>query len=320
MTNRSRSAAKVDTQGMNADEMLQRGAVDTSFGRSALQGDGPRKIWRLPGDFLAEVEEATGGALGAEQGGGDGGLGAFVDFERGVIGAELGFNPAGVDGVDLDVGVAELLGEVDGEEIEGGLGSVIGEALGVGDRRVLVRVKGEGAEGAGKIDDATRGAFTEKREQVVGEQENGEEIGVEDLLEFGLGGLGGAVLDEVALGGGKGGIVDEDIEAAVVLFYTGGSSGTVMGAGDVELDWEDIAEADGGLLGGCTFAGGEVDGDALDGELAGSFEADAAVGAGDEGDFRRVGHGSPCAVGSRKAGLSFAQAYPGLQAILGHPT
>jgi hypothetical protein len=34
-------------------------------------------------------------------------------------------------GVDLDIGVAQFIGEVDGKGVEGGLGGVVGKGLGV---------------------------------------------------------------------------------------------------------------------------------------------------------------------------------------------
>jgi len=99
------------------------------------------------------VNEAACGSIGRERGEGYAGLGAFGDLHWSLVAAHLGFDPAGVGGVDLNRGVFELPCEVDRVGVERGLRSVIGKGLEAGDGAVGVCVQGVGAEDAREVDD-----------------------------------------------------------------------------------------------------------------------------------------------------------------------
>ena len=62
----------------------------------------------LPGQRLAEVEEAAGGAVARQSGQSSAGFGSLAQLHGGVRAAHFGFDPAGMRGVDLDFGVAQL--------------------------------------------------------------------------------------------------------------------------------------------------------------------------------------------------------------------
>ena len=87
------------------------------------------------------------------------GLAAFAQFHRRLLATHVGLHPAGVRGVDLDVGVAQFIGKVHGEGVERGLRCVVGERLGVVDGRVRIGVQSERSKNAGEVDDAAGGAL-----------------------------------------------------------------------------------------------------------------------------------------------------------------
>src|ERR1035437_179884 len=115
-----------------------------------------------PGERFAEVEETAGGAVVGKGGECGTGFASFAELEGGLGAAHVSFYPAGMRGVDLDFGVAEFVGEVDGEGVQRGLGGVVGEGLGVVDGGFGVGLQGEGAEDAGEVDDAAGGALDRK--------------------------------------------------------------------------------------------------------------------------------------------------------------
>jgi hypothetical protein len=182
------------------------------------------------------VEVAAGGAVAGEGGEGGAGFASFRDFE-GCLGAtHVGFDPAGMGGVDLDFGVAEFVGEMDGEGVEGGFGGVVGEGLGVIDGGLGVGLEGERAEDAGEVDDAAGGTLANEGEKDFSECNLGEEVGFEDLVEQVEGDIGGAVLGAGAgkAAGGDSGVVDEDVEKAVLGVEVVVGGFVAGGAGDVE--------------------------------------------------------------------------------------
>jgi hypothetical protein len=95
----------------------------------------------------------------------------------------------------------------------------------------------------------------------------------------GAGLLPGVVVD--------GGVVDQDVEAAVAAVEVGGDLLDAGRVGDIQPPGQDALMAwqgGGGPLGLGEIAGGEDNGVAAQGQLPGQFLADAAVGAGDEHD------------------------------------
>ncbi len=67
------------------------------------------------------MDESARGAIGGQGGEGGAGFATFADFHGSLFASHIGFDPAGVSGVDLDIGVAELMGKVNGEGVERGL-------------------------------------------------------------------------------------------------------------------------------------------------------------------------------------------------------
>ena len=108
-----------------------------------------------PRERFAEVEEAPGGAVVGKGGEGGAGFASFAELHGGLGAAHVGFYPAGMRGVDLDFGVAEFVGEVDGEGVQRGFGGVVGEGFAVVDGGFGVGLQGEGAEDAGEVKAST---------------------------------------------------------------------------------------------------------------------------------------------------------------------
>jgi len=61
-------------------------------------------------------------------------LGAVDDLHGRVLAAHIGLHVAGMCGIDLDVGVAQLVRQTDRPGIQRGLRGVVGRVLGIVDR------------------------------------------------------------------------------------------------------------------------------------------------------------------------------------------
>jgi hypothetical protein len=256
----------------------------------------------LPGDGAVFVEEGGGGAVLREGGEADGDLGALGGGAGAAVAVEVGGAVAGVGGVDFDGAWEQFLGEGDSEAVEGGFGGAVGESVEGGEVPVGVASLREGAKAAGDVDDASGGGFLEEREESLDDVEGAEEVGFVDAakhFEIEFAGRDGFVLSGGVLAafGVDAGVVDEDVEALGGFFDVadGGLDGGEVG--DFEGKAIDVEaggfEFGGGLPDTLGIASGHPDGDAGFGELAADFEADAFVGAGDEGD----GLGDELAVG-----------------------
>src|SRR5271170_5360637 len=134
------------------------------------------------------MEEATVGAVGTEQSGFHAGLCAVRDFHGGGASAQLCFDPAGMNGVHLEGRVLKLIGQVDGEGVERGLRCVVRKVLESGDGTLWIGVQSERAEDAGEIDNAAGVALLEKRQQLLRNEDDGEDIGLEDAPQLLLSG------------------------------------------------------------------------------------------------------------------------------------
>jgi len=138
---------------------------------------------QLPGEWLTHVEVAAARAVGGESGERGAGFAAFAQLHRCAFASHVGLDPAGVGGVDLDVGVAQLIRQVNGKGVERGFGGVVGEGLGVVDRRFRIGVQTERTEDAGQIYDAAGGAFLDQRKKLFGEGHLGEEVCLEYFVQ-----------------------------------------------------------------------------------------------------------------------------------------
>ncbi len=212
-------------------------------------------------------------------------LGALGGGAGGVLAAHVGLAPAGAARVHLEA--LEVVGEGDGEHVEGRLGGLVGgrgHAAGLGNAA-------ERAELAGDVDDARGVGLAEHGQGGAGEGEDADDVGLERLAQDGGAQLAGlhAPVEEDA------GVIDEDVEAAQVLLDEREGGGDGVGDGDVEADgrgFQPLArELGGGFLTLLGVACTHHDVDAQLAELAGDLEADALVGAGDEGDACGCGHG-----------------------------
>ena len=259
------------------------------------------------------MEEAAGGAVVGKEGQLDACFGAVGDFHHGLRTAHVRLDPAGMRGVDLDLCIAQLVGKVDGEGVDGGLGGVVSEGFGVVDRRAGFGVQGERAEDAGQIDDAAGRAALDERQQGLGERDDGEEVGFKDAAEQVEGHVGGVVLRSSA-GEGAGGnasVVDEDVETAVAGVEVAVSGLAAGGVGDVELDHAGLYACSRqfveSLLPLCERTGSEVGVNTGQTELLDGFKADAAVGAGDECDLLRHKQRTPGLFGLGRRGKRYRE-------------
>ena len=147
--------------------------------------------------------------------------------------------------------------------------------------------RGHGGDDGADVDD--RAAFgADELDGCLGGEEKTEDVEVELAVEV----LGGDLVDGAELV--DAGVVDEDVEVAVLLFDRGEGAGDVFGFGEVALDGGCLAPGGGDVgydLVGSGFAGGVVDDDRGPGggEVAGDGGSDALGGSGDEGDL--VGEG-----------------------------
>ena len=212
-----------------------------------------RRLDELAGDPAGVVggEEDGGGgdvvglAGAAERGFGDGILVEIGADEAGGVGA-FGFDDAGVEGVDADALGAELEGEDAGDGVDRTLGGGVDRA---GGRR-------DAADQRADVDDAA--ALAEVLGRGLGDEQEAEDVDVELLVEV-LGGDGfeGAELVDA-------GVVDEDVELAVVLDGGVDDGLRVGGLGDVALDGDGFAAGLGDGVDdvvGTGFVGGVVDDD-----------------------------------------------------------
>ncbi len=204
---------------------------------------------------------------------------------------EVGVGDAGVggDGDDAARSGAETAVELEGEHEVGELGLLVGllgrvAVLVLEIREVeLAEFVGDGGDG----DDAGwqgvgGGGALEGGEEEGGEGEVAEDVGAELELE--------AVRGFEALGRGvDAGVVDQEVEGGVSGELAGGKGADAAEGGEVELAELDLgagdraADAVDGAFAPCLVAGGDDDGGPVAGELERGGEADAAVGAGDDG-------------------------------------
>jgi len=110
------------------------------------------------------------------------------------------------------------------------------------DGGVGVSMQAERAEDAGEVDDAAGGALADQREELLSEGDGSEEVGFKDAVEQVEGDVGGVVLGTGAgeSATGNAGVVDEDIQAAVVRVKVIVGRLVVGGFGDVELKDIDV--------------------------------------------------------------------------------
>src|SRR6202007_804168 len=99
--------------------------------------------YELPGERLAEVKVASGGAVVREGCKSGAGFAAFAHFHDGIGATHVSFYPSRVRRVHLDIGVAQVISEVNGERVERGLGSVIGEGFRSVNWRLGIGLQGE---------------------------------------------------------------------------------------------------------------------------------------------------------------------------------
>jgi hypothetical protein len=203
-----------------------------------------------PGGVVGGEEDRDGGDVAGLSEPAEGGLGDHGFFhvraeEAGGLGA-FGFDEAGVDGVDADFAGAEFLGQDGGDHVERAFGGRIdGGAGGL-----------ESDDGRADVDDAA--ALAEVLDRGLGGEQKAEHVDVELAVKVFLGDRfdGSEFVDA--------GVVDEDIEAPVVLDGGVDDALGVGGLGDIALDGDGFATGfvNGGDDGFRAFlAGGVVDDD-----------------------------------------------------------
>jgi len=79
------------------------------------------------------MEETACRTIVAERGQRHTRLGTVRKLHRCLVAAHRGFHPARMRGIDLDLGIAELVGKVDGKGVECRFRCIIRERLGVVD-------------------------------------------------------------------------------------------------------------------------------------------------------------------------------------------
>lgn len=228
-------------------------------------------LWLALFDGLGdEIGDEFGFVAGGVVGGGSAGFGVA---HAGV--AEVGGGDEGVDFGDDDVVFFEFGAGGEGEAEEGAFGGGVDAVLGDGH---------EGGAGV-DVDDGAGALGAHERDDGLHGDDGAEDVEVEDFVEevrfdfFDGGGVGAA------------GVVDEGVDAAVVVvdggdgFFEGGEVGHV--AGDGEAVWEGGGEGVENVFG----AGEEGDFGTFFGEEFGGGEADAGGGAGDEDYFVLDIHG-----------------------------
>src|SRR3712207_2191762 len=242
----------------------------------------------LPGDVAGRVrgEEVhdAGDLLGLAQPA-DRGLGLeLVDDLVRHRPAPLGCRVAGRDGVDGDAQPAGLAGAL--HLVSGLAGQRLGQAQQPGLGRGVVRLADAAhlADDRGDHHDPPGAALQHVPERGLGQVEGARQVDVDDPAPVVVGHLQhGAV-------GGDAGVVDQDVEATVLLDDLGDGAPAVVGVGDValvhgealvgEVVAELLAEALGGLVVAAVTGGGVG---ALGGHAAADGRADPPGPAGDEG-------------------------------------
>lgn len=185
------------------------------------------------------------------------------------VGGEVGFEEARFDERDFDAEGVEFVGEGFGVAFEGEFGCGV-EAM---------AWDADAACERGDIDDSSFADVSHDGEDGVGDSDEAEEVGFEDLMDLLEGGFfGGAVEDDA-------GVVDEDVDSSCAV-----EDGLdALGDGVVGLDVEG-EEGEVLVLGRIFFSGGSEDLVALVGEEFCGLEAKAFGGTGDEDDIFIVGH------------------------------
>ena len=159
-------------------------------------------------DICGLTDAAEGGAL-------HDGIEEFWDAEALIA---LGLDHARVEAVDADPARAELLGEGDGDGVDGALGGGID-----GGHRAS-----HGRDNGADVDDRTALGADELGGTLGGEEE-AEDVEVELAVEL----FRGDTLDGAE--GVDAGVVDQDVEFAVLLLDLGEGAGDVFGFGEVAL-------------------------------------------------------------------------------------
>ena len=256
-----------------------------------------RRFWFCQPGTLTRARRRAGRSSrrwGRRRGGGRGGrsLPRLPRWSGATVVVEVGGGVAGVGGVDLDPGVAQFVRELDRHHVQRGLRGVVAEDLDLGVGRGRVGVEGEGAEAAGDVDDAARGALADEGEHRLGHGDGGEEVGVEvapDGVEVGL------ARRPVALGRDAR-VVDQHVEVAVLALDLRGGGLDRLGGAEVERDLAHVeplsSQLRGGLRAPRRVARAEQHRHPCLAKLSRDLEADALVRARDESNpLLRLIHG-----------------------------
>ncbi len=257
-----------------------------------------RAATALPGNNAFPVRVSSGRTAVGEECQPDDFRSPLGNCLRTAMSVKVGGGIAGVGGVDLDWGIAKLVGELYGKHVERSLRGVIAQELGANLRIVRVAVQCQGTESAGHVDDARRRCLAEHRKHRLGYGDSAKEIRAE----------GG--LDGVEAAGGRKTVVFTFEDACVVDEYVkpaelivDGLSRRLNGSAVGEIHEDELrVDAFGGqfgdgLLTGLLVARADEDGCSRKADLARDFQAEALVCSRDERDFRGGGaHGkfSPC--------------------------
>ena len=196
------------------------GAVHGDYGAGDVAGEVGGEEEEDVGDFLGFADAAEGDA------GGNG-----VDHFLGEGGEHVGAGDAWGNGVDTDVVGAEFTGEGFGEAVDGEFGGGVAAAGGLA-------VKADHRTGV--QDDAATLGF-HKGCGSLGTGKNGFEVEVDDGVK------GGLVVVVEGFAGGDAGVVDEDVEVAVVVDEVLEGGGHGRDAGELRGDAGDGAVGVGGL-------------------------------------------------------------------------
>jgi hypothetical protein len=181
---------------------------------------------------------------------------------------------------------------LDGEHVQGRLRRAIADDPEGVEFRGRVAEIGERAEAARKVDYPTRSRPLQQRQHRLDDSERAEEIGLEraaNRVEIGRTGRSIA-------GAGDARVVHQDVEPPLVGVDIGRGGGDRGRVGQIDLHKARrdafAAERPDRRRATVRVARADQDTDSVPAELAGDLEADALVGAGDEGDaVVRITHG-----------------------------